>query len=318
MRQPPQPAGHRLAGQPGGDLTPSSLDGVSPLPPPTLPPPVPTVLLNGPPAGWYTDPWHGAVVRYWDGRSWTGYTLPTSPSTNATDEGEPEPTLPLVAAFGAVLVTVASLLGSRVLLDALGEFAWPILVYVAISAVAGYGPMVAYCVWASRRWGTGRPGRDLGFRFRWADAGWGPVTWLACIAGQLTVGVAILALDVPVASNTESLNDLRGERGVLVALLITAVIAAPFVEELIFRGVLLRGLRSTLPVGLAVALQAVLFGAAHVDPARGAGNIGLVMVLSMVGGVLGMSAVLLRRIGPSIVAHAILNGVVMAYVLLIS
>jgi membrane protease YdiL (CAAX protease family) len=289
---------------------------VSPLPPPTLPPPVPSDLLIGPPAGWYADPWTGADVRYWDGRSWTGYTLPTVSPAVATDE--PEPTLPLAAAVGAVLVTVASLLGSRVLLDALGDFAWPILVYVAISAVAGYGPMVAYCVWASRRWGTGRPGRDLGFRFRWADAGWGPVTWLACIAGQLTVGVAILALDVPVASNTESLDDLRGERGVLVALLITAVVAAPFVEELIFRGVLLRGLRSTLPVGLAVVLQAVLFGAAHVDPARGAGNIGLVMVLSMVGGVLGTSAVLLRRIGPSIVAHAILNGVVMAYVLLIS
>ena len=49
---------------------------------------------------------------------------------------------------------------------------------------------------------------------------------------------------------------------------------------------------------------------------RGAGNIGLVLVLAAVGVAFGGAAYLLRRIGPTILAHAIFNGVVMAVVLL--
>ena len=54
---------------------------------------------------------------------------------------------------------------------------------------------------------------------------------------------------------------------------------------------------------------------AHVDPARGIGNIGLVLVLGAVGVVFGGAAYLLRRIGPTILAHAIFNAVVMVIVL---
>jgi Type II CAAX prenyl endopeptidase Rce1-like len=75
------------------------------------------------------------------------------------------------------------------------------------------------------------------------------------------------------------------------------------------------GLRSRLPTVLAVALQGLLFGAAHVDPVRGAGNVGLVVVLSSVGIAFGVAAHLLRRLGPSIVAHALFNGVVLLVVL---
>ena len=77
----------------------------------------------------------------------------------------------------------------------------------------------------------------------------------------------------------------------------------------------LRGLLSRLPAVGAVAGQAVLFGAAHVDPVRGAGNVGLVMVLSGVGAVFGGAAYLLRRIGATVIAHAIFNGVVLLIVL---
>ena len=63
-------------------------------------------------------------------------------------------------------------------------------------------------------------------------------------------------------------------------------------------------------------MQGVLFGLPHIDPAYGAGNIGLVLVLAAVGVAFGAAAYLLRRIGPTIIAHAIFNAVVMAVVLL--
>ena len=97
--------------------------------------------------------------------------------------------------------------------------------------------------------------------------------------------------------------------------MITAVIAAPIVEEMVFRGVVLRGLRSRMSAVLAVAVQGLLFGAAHIDPVRGAGNVGLVVVLSGVGVAFGIASQLLRRIGPSIVAHALFNAAVLVLVL---
>jgi hypothetical protein len=62
---------------------------------------------------------------------------------------------------------------------------------------------------------------------------------------------------------------------------------------------------------VAVGVQGALFGLAHFDPIRGRGNIGLILVLGAVGCVLGGAALLIRRIAPTMIAHAILNGVAM-------
>jgi membrane protease YdiL (CAAX protease family) len=212
-------------------------------------------------------------------------------------------------------VLTASLIGSKYLLDAVVDLGWPVAVYVALLAAVGYGPSLWWCRFVSRRWGTGRLGHDIGLTPRVADLGWGPVVWLGAIGAQIAVGAVVLALDIPVASNTEGISEVSADRTYVWALVISAVIAAPLVEEMVFRGVVLRGLRSRLPVVAAVILQGVLFGAAHADPVRGVGNVGLVMVLSGVGIAFGVAATLLRRIGPSIVAHAIFNGAVLALLL---
>ncbi len=224
-------------------------------------------------------------------------------------------TLPIAAAVGAVLVLTASLIASKYLLEVVIEFQWPIAAYVALLATVGYAPSVWWCRYASRRWATGRLGPDIGLRPQWSDLGWGPVVWLGAIGAQVVAAAIVVALDVPISSNTESINEASIDRTYVVSLVITAVIAAPIVEEMVFRGVVLRGLRSRLPAVLAVALQGVLFGAAHVDPVHGTGNVGLVMVLSGVGIAFGVASHLLRRIGPSIVAHALFNGAVLLVVL---
>ncbi len=227
----------------------------------------------------------------------------------------PHPTLPLRVAFGGIVVLTASLLSSKYVLDALLRFEWPVVAYVALLAIVGYGPSVVWCVAASRRWGTGRMPADLGLTPRWSDLGWGPVIWIAAVGCQVAIGAIVLVLDVPVSSNTEGISELQADRTYVVSLVITAVVAAPLVEELMFRGLVLRGLLSRIPVVAAIALQAVLFGVAHVDPVRGAGNVGLVVILAGVGAAFGTGAYLLRRIGATVVAHAIFNGVVLLIVL---
>lgn len=225
------------------------------------------------------------------------------------------PTLPLTAAVGAILVLTASLVSSKYLLDALVGFGWPVVAYVTILTLVGYGPSVAWCLHASRRWGTGRIGADIGLKPRWSDLGWGPVVWLGAVATQVAFAAIVIGFGIPIANNTDGISELQTDRTYVVSIVITAVVAAPIVEEMVFRGVVMRGLRSRMAAFGAVVVQAVLFGAAHIDPVRGIGNVGLFMVLSGVGLAFGTAAYLLRRIGPTIVAHAIFNSVILALVL---
>ena len=227
----------------------------------------------------------------------------------------PHPTLPLAAGLGALLVLTLSLFVSKYVLDLLVDFEWPVAVYVALLAVVGYGPSIAWWWFASERWGSGDRFRDVGATPRWSDLAWGPLVWLATIVVQVFVGAIVLAFDVPLSNNTDDIGRLSADRTYTVAIVIAAVVAAPLVEELVFRGLVMRSLLSKLPAVIAVGLQGILFGVAHVDPVRGTGNIGLAIILSGVGISLGSAAYLLRRIGPTVVAHAIFNGVVMILLL---
>jgi len=279
-----------------------------PLAPPST---IRTPPTSGP-AGWYPDPHAPFGVRYFDGRAWTSH---VAGGFTAPPPRPDHPVLPFSVAIGAVAVLTASLIGSRFLLDSVIRYEWPVVVYIGISALAGYAPSVWWCIYASRRWGTGRLTDDVGIRLRWSDTGWGPIVWLVALGCELVVFAAVRALDIPLTSNTEGIGDLDAGRGYVIALLVTAVLFAPIVEEMVFRGLMMRGLRSHTGATLTVGIQAVLFGLAHLDPVRGTGNVGLVLVLSAVGAGLGGGAYLLRRIGPAVIAHAIFNGVVMAVVL---
>ena len=265
----------------------------------TFPPPTTA------PAGWYPDPTNGGT-RYFDGRAW-------APIQPVFEEREAHPHLPLPAALGALGVLLGSLLVGRTL-GALVAALGPDMLGFAVAVAIGYGPSVVWAWYVVRRWGGGSPSA-IGWKFRWVDLGWGPLTWLAAVASQLVMYGLVVLFHIPIASNVEDVSDPDITRVYQVATVLAAVIAAPLVEELVFRGLVLRGLLSRFGPVAAIALQGVLFGFAHSDPARGAGNLGLALVLSAVGVALGTSAYLVRRIGPTVVAHAIFNGVVLIIVL---
>jgi CAAX protease family protein len=274
-----------------------------------LPPP------SSAPAGWYADPDGRAGSRYFDGHQWAPRSVFVPAPVVLAPAAEPHPSLPIAAAAGALVILLGSLVGGRLLIDVLSEFEWPVLVYAALLTTIGYGPSLVWCSYVSRRWGSGRVTADVGLRFRWSDAGWGPVIWIAAFVAQIAVAAVIIVLDIPLTSNTERVSDIDADRAYVIALAVTACVAAPIVEEMVFRGVVMRGLLARLGAFSTVVLQAVFFGAAHFDPVRGTGNIGLVMVLSAVGAAFGLGAYLLRRIGPTVVAHAIFNSVVLIIVL---
>lgn len=290
----------------------------TPAPTPGSPPSSPPVLAavwpspTGARAGWYPDAYVAGGLRYYDGHRWTHQRAGALPTVAPA---VPHPVLPARAGIGAVVVLIASLLTSSALLDAVADERWGVVRYLSSAVALGYGPSLLWCWFASRRWGTGHLLADLGVRLRWWDALWGPLVWFGSLMAAGAVAVLIEHLDVPTRSNIERDGLWTRDRTLVVSLVVAAVVIAPIVEEVIFRGLVLRGLLSVMTAPLAVVLQGVLFGAAHIAPSAGWDNLGLVLVLSAVGCGFGLGAYLTRRVGAGMIAHSIYNGVVIAVVL---
>jgi len=256
-----------------------------------------------PPPGWYEDPWRLAPDRWWDGQAWSWHVRAAPPA--------PPPTIPIEAGVWGLIAITAVMVVLHVGAGLVAPHL-PVAAGVVLVTLALYGPMTAYCVYASRRWATGRLGVDFGARIRLVDLPIGVAAVFAALQLERIVAVILDVLDVPITSNV---TDVTDNRALYVTLAAVAVVAAPVVEELFFRGLLLSALRSRVSAVPAVAIQAVVFGAYHAAPVYGWGNVGLVVVLSVVGAVFGATAQLTRRLGAGMVAHALLNGVVFVVLL---
>lgn len=86
------------------------------------------------------------------------------------------------------------------------------------------------------------------------------------------------------------------------ATLFSAVIIAPFCEEVFFRGFVFPGLRRGMAVGWAIVLSSLLFAVAHADP-------GSFAVLFVIGLALAILRWRSHSIWPTILLHTLNNGI---------
>lgn len=263
------------------------------------------------PAGWYLDPEGSGAQRYFDGYRWH----PLGPQSPAVTAVAPGPNFPIRAGVWALVVLVSSLLMSGLAVLVAVAVGVPDPVAMAMALLVAYGPALVYTLRAARRWGTGDVMGDLGLRTRWVDLGWGVVVWIAAVVVQGILAGLILWGNIPMGSNTEGVVEFAERPLEVVVLLFGGVIAAPLVEEVVFRGLLQRALVGAMALVPALGIQAVLFGVLHLNPMLGLGNLGLVLILSAVGVVFGVAAHVIGRVGPVIIAHALFNGVVLVVVL---
>jgi membrane protease YdiL (CAAX protease family) len=166
---------------------------------------------------------------------------------------------------------------------------------------------------ASRTQGTGHFVRDLGLRFRWVDL-WGIAIG---VGGQLVVGLLYAPFQHDIHDyNAPSQRLTGGAHGAgIVVIVLATVVLVPFAEELLFRGLLFKGLvrlftpltggpgsRRAAGVVLAVILDGLLFGAAHAEWVQFAG-------LALIGMVLATVSYRTGRLGMNMVAHGSFNAV---------
>jgi len=177
--------------------------------------------------------------------------------------------------------------------------------------------LVGSVVLATRRKGSGSLTIDFGWAFRWTDV---PLGVAVGIGAQLVIipGVAILLrplLGEPEVSGP--VKELVAEANgiAVVVLILIAVVGAPLVEELFFRGLLLRSIEKRLGPVWAIVGSSVFFGLAHPQDLGFKGQTMVMVALAAFAVALATLAVKTRRLGPSIVAHATFNLISLAVAL---
>lgn len=185
----------------------------------------------------------------------------------------------------------------------------------AVSQMGLWAGMVGAAVVASRRKGAGTLAEDFGLKGKWSDIGLGVAV---AVAVQLLVLPGIAYLMRPLLGEPEvsgPVQDLldRSQGLAFAGLILSVAVGAPIVEELFFRGLLLRSLQRRVPDWAAVVVSAVAFGIAH-GSALPVDAVILVMAsLTVFGAILAVMAIRTGRLGPSIVTHAVFNLFTLLY-----
>jgi len=184
----------------------------------------------------------------------------------------------------------------------------------AASQVGLWIGLAGTVVLAARRKGSGSVADDFRFRFRWSDMGLGVGAALAAqliVVPLVAIVLAPLLGDPDVSGPVEDLvEEARGPA--FAGLFLTAVVGAPIVEELFFRGLLLLSLQARVGTGWAVAGSSVLFGLAHPNDLPAAAVVLVMVSLAVLAVLLALLVVRTGRLGPAIVAHAAFNALNLA------
>lgn len=272
------------------------------------------------PPGWYSDPGDARQYRYWDGRVWTAGVArdgqvreqPITPQSAAQVWAEREdhrtqwPARSVFIGVGGALGATVAAAGVHFGVDTvLGD--QPLVSFVAAQLTLWAGLLIT-CAIVSRRYASDRLLEDYALSFRALDLARGAV--LSIIARVIAVPVIVPLVILLDLDSKESLNDLEdvatGPLGVTFTL-IFLLMGAPLVEELFFRGLLQRSLESRFAPAVAIGIQALLFGMAHLSVPLEAANAVVFAGTAVAGIVLGISAWRYHRLGPGIVAHSLFN-----------
>ena len=175
---------------------------------------------------------------------------------------------------------------------------------LAAAFVGQYGGTVLALYVVARRKGRGSLTDDYGLRIRLSD--W----WVLPAGALLEVVLALSLLPLQHLAGNESqevVNELHDATGAKLAVLaVGAGLIAPLVEELLFRGLLLRALLRRFPATASVAISAISFALLHlVDPSIG--TVVALPALAAVGMVSGVLAVRTGDLSKSILLHAGFN-----------
>ena len=242
------------------------------LPPPTLP------AAHAYPPAWYPDPWRMAPLRWWDGVQWTpilygpygeAWPLPL-PAPPVFEPKGPGIRGGGVAAVGAGVGFGGTLVVAIVfVITSHGSFPANDPWYLLASQLALWVGFLGAVVAASRTNGTKSLTADYGLSWpRWSDAARGLVGGTAArvipVIILVLVVVASGGFSSPNAASPKVLGQTPAGTTGWVVVILLAVVGAPIVEELFFRGLLQGAFTRRIGAVRAIFVTAIIFSCVHV------------------------------------------------------
>jgi hypothetical protein len=254
-----------------------------------------------------------------------GY-IPIDQPLPPSDGSLPQPTEPATgppvrwgmgdAALGLLLANLFALVGGGIILAATGNLSTDgeeLDLSLALTAVLQIPLWVGYLgvpIYAAKVKGNGVVA-DFGFRMRWYDvftgigAGLGTqIILIPLLYWPISYFIDIDDLSEPARELTDKADDPVG----VVLLIAIVAIGAPIIEELFFRGLLLRSVQRRFGAAIAVAASSLIFGAIHFQLKQ-------LPALALFGLVAALLTVKTDRLGPAIWAHVTFNATATALLL---
>ncbi len=99
----------------------------------------------------------------------------------------------------------------------------------------------------------------------------------------------------------EALMKVIFEGGSPLMIILSVMVLAPFIEEVLFRGLIINELKGKMPFVLVIIIQALIFGVIH-------GNWLQIIYASILGIILGLVSTWCRSVWPAIILHISMNG----------
>ena len=178
-----------------------------------------------------------------------------------------------------------------------------IFLFLSILGVIPAHLLTLAVAWAIvTRWGRYPFWETLGMT--WPKS-FGP--WKSIAAGVALFGIGILITALYGGRKTELDALIESSYLTRMVTAFLAVATAPFVEELIHRGILYPALQRAIGAGWAIAIVSLLFAGVHVYQYRT--NLGVIAVITLLSVSLTVVRALTGKLLPSFVIHLVFNGI---------
>lgn len=270
----------------------------------------PPPILTAASAAWYPTHVDQEALRYWDGVRWTEHVLGVGKPTHS-NVSRPRPHQRGMPSVGvAILLFALACAANLAVTEALlrsdspgGE---------AVMLLGGSFALWAVLLLGARlvvRW-HGREGFVRDLYITWSRRDW----LIGLLASFAARGAAAMITILTLAAFADSMKDPQIGQPVeqftgltFVAFAFVAVIGAPVVEEIFFRGLIQTRLVERLGAVRGIAITSVMFGAAHLIGWVGPESLVAAAAIAGSGAVLGYVRHRTGRLGTSIAAHAFFN-----------
>ncbi|HEX5966572.1 MAG TPA: type II CAAX endopeptidase family protein [Pyrinomonadaceae bacterium] len=188
------------------------------------------------------------------------------------------------------------------------------LIFLSILGVLPTHLLTLALVWLFVTEGGKRPFLEA-LSFHWPRSSSRLVTTLLCVLLALVLlGVGYAVTTLWGGSKTQLDLLVESSMAARVATALVAVITAPLVEEVIYRGALYSPIERVLGKGVAVLIVSLLFAGIHV--LQYSQNIGVIVVITILSFTLTLSRAVTGSLIPPFLIHLVFNGIQAIFIVL--